>query len=224
MLQSIFGGALPWSPLDWISLDDTIRGGGSFSSFKYIDSNSIAIFSGFLDVRTLGGAGFASQRTRGDRVWDLSNYDGILLNVKKADGKRYTFSLTDQVASHNQSTISWDCNFTAARDGEQIEVSWSEFKPTYRGRELKNTSPLNLKGIKRFSIMMRSFFGSQEGEFSLSLASISAFKTEFQPYKDKFSDDMEGSCEIHSEKSNFEISIAPQTWFKRLLGNCIGRR
>lgn len=33
---------------------------------------------------------------------------------------------------------------------------------------------MNLKSIKRFNIMMRSFFGDQQGPFSLSVRSISA--------------------------------------------------
>ena len=49
----------------------------------------IARFYGELDIKTLGGAGFASQRTTDDdRIWDLSGYDGIELAVVSADGKR----------------------------------------------------------------------------------------------------------------------------------------
>ncbi|RKF61179.1 Uncharacterized protein C9E9.15 [Erysiphe neolycopersici] len=155
MLQYIFGGDLPWSSQDWTSSDDTVRGGRSFSNLEFSDSNSIAIFNGFLDMNTLGDAGFAAQCSKEDRVWDLSNYDGILLNVTKTDEKIYTFSLTDRATAPNQSTISWDYNFIAARDGEQVKVPWSAFKPTYRGRNLKHTTRLNLKRIKRFTLMMR---------------------------------------------------------------------
>ncbi|KAI6250449.1 hypothetical protein HI914_02031 [Erysiphe necator] len=155
MLTSIFGGELPWSSRDWTSSNDTVRGGKSSSSFKFIESNSVAIFSGYLDVSTLGGAGFASQRTKGnDRVWDLSNYDGIVLNIKKADGKKYTFSLKDQVVAPTQSSISWDYNFITTGD-EQVKIFWSDLEPTYRGRVLEDTTPLNLKEIRGFSLMMR---------------------------------------------------------------------
>lgn len=51
--------------------------------------DTIARFYGELDIKTLGGAGFASQRTTDDdRIWDLSGYDGIELRVVSADGKR----------------------------------------------------------------------------------------------------------------------------------------
>jgi len=43
-------------------------------------------FHGTLDIKTLGGAGFASQRTTGDgREWDLSGYVGISIDVKVGD-------------------------------------------------------------------------------------------------------------------------------------------
>ena len=45
-----------------------------------------AHFYGTLDIETLGGAGFASQRTTGDdRKWDLSKYAGIQLDLAKGD-------------------------------------------------------------------------------------------------------------------------------------------
>ena len=45
-------------------------------------------FYGTLDTKTLGGAGFASQRTtETDRVWDLSGTIGLDLTLVKIDGK-----------------------------------------------------------------------------------------------------------------------------------------
>lgn len=47
-----------------------------------------ARFYGTLDIKTLGGAGFASQRTTGDdREWDLSDYAGVQLNIAKGDSE-----------------------------------------------------------------------------------------------------------------------------------------
>lgn len=76
---------------------------------------------------------------------------------------------------------------------ESVFIPWSNLKPTYRGKENHDADPLDLKSIKRMSIMMRryglplrlghactharfSFFGTQEGPFSLSLRSITATK------------------------------------------------
>merc|ERR1712029_806112 len=86
---ALFGGNEEWSSDDWTDSDDRVRGGKSQS---YLDTEDKAIgrFHGNLDIKTLGGAGFASQRTTGDeRKWDLSQYAGIELQVSKGDKKRY---------------------------------------------------------------------------------------------------------------------------------------
>ena len=122
------------------------------------------MFSGYLDIKTLGGAGFASQRTtREDRTWDLSEFDGLELDIAESDGKQYTFILKDEILpkspnGREQSTISWEYCFTfegTQRKGGKVFVAWGDLQPTYRGREKEDIRPLNLKSIKRFSIMMR---------------------------------------------------------------------
>lgn len=140
---------------------------------SYLDCNAEhAVFRGILDTKTLGGAGFASQRTTGDdRSWNLSSFDGleIVFNTTKSDDKKYTLICKDNLAPPNQTngreqaTISWEFDFTVAAgvststdpDRHSLCVKWNEFRPTYRGKEQKNAKPLNLKDIKRFSIMMR---------------------------------------------------------------------
>ncbi|KAI4846174.1 CIA30-domain-containing protein [Aureobasidium sp. EXF-8846] len=100
--------------------------------------------------------------------------------------KRYTFILKDELLPRNpdngrdQATISWEYDFkpcfgeSSLEKGGLLFVPWSGLKPTYRGKEKEHADPINLKTIKRMSIMMRSFFGDQEGPFSLTLRSISA--------------------------------------------------
>ncbi|PSN72844.1 CIA30-domain-containing protein [Corynespora cassiicola Philippines] len=181
---ALFGGERGWDASDWTASDDRVRGGKSQSYLEV--SSSGARFHGNLDIKTLGGAGFASQRTTGDdRSWDLSAYDGITLHVGKADSKRYTFNLKDEILPRNpengreQSTTSWEYDFTlsdasAFSESSTIFIAWDQLKPTYRGKEQKDARKLDLTNIKRFSIMMRSFFGDQEGDFSLSIKSIKA--------------------------------------------------
>jgi hypothetical protein len=97
-----------------------------------------------------------------DRNWDLSAYDGMLLNIDKADGKQYTLTLKDELLpkspnGREQSTISWEYDFKANQEGEKIYVRWEDLKATYRGREKKDAKPLDLKHIKRISVMMRRY-------------------------------------------------------------------
>jgi hypothetical protein len=87
----------PWDPLDWTSSDDRVRGGSSYSKLSCSSQSPIAEFHGNLDIKTLGGAGFASQRTTGeDRLWDLSGYDGLELDIAASDAKQYTVILKDE--------------------------------------------------------------------------------------------------------------------------------
>lgn len=130
-----------------------------------------AIFHGTLDFKTLGGAGFASQRTLSDDLtWDLAPYDGIELQVdaSHSDDKKYTFILKDYLlapdseTSREQATLSWEVDFVvpsttpSAKDSlVSVFFGWQDFRPTYRGKEQKSKHGPNLKDIKRMSIMVR---------------------------------------------------------------------
>ncbi|RDW71903.1 CIA30 family protein [Coleophoma crateriformis] len=162
--RDLFGGDQPWSSSDWTDSDDRVRGGHSQSHLTITPTQpTTAVFQGNLDIKTLGGAGFASQRTTGeDRVWDLSPYDGLLLDLDAADTKRYTVTLKDELLpkssnGREQSTVSWEYDFTVDPNatGGLLFVPWKDFSPTYRGREKNDAKPLDLKNIKRFSLMMR---------------------------------------------------------------------
>ncbi|OAL50698.1 CIA30-domain-containing protein [Pyrenochaeta sp. DS3sAY3a] len=174
----LFGGERGWKAEDWTASDDRVRGG---SSQSYLDiSGAKARFYGTLDIKTLGGAGFASQRTTiDDQSWDLSTYDGIHLHLGKFDGKRYTLTLKDEILPPNpdngreQSTISYEYDFNSAPESG-LFVPWHILKATYRGKQKEDAAPLNLKSVKRFSIMMRSFFGEQQGDFSVEIKTIEA--------------------------------------------------
>lgn len=127
-----------------------------------------AEFSGHLDITALGGAGFASQRTVDDITpWDVSAYDALVLDVARADGKKYTLTLKDEVLprrpdGRDQSTVSWEYDFVVppASDADagascRIVIPFGAFEPTYRGRPKPDAEPLDLSSVKRMSFMMR---------------------------------------------------------------------
>lgn len=128
-------------------------------------SSSRAEFSGHLDITALGGAGFASQRTAdGVPGWDVSAYDALVLDVARADGRKYTLTLKDEVLprrpdGRDQSTVSWEYDFVVGGAGvagsTRVVVPFGEFKPTYRGKPKPDAQPLDLKNLKRISFMMR---------------------------------------------------------------------
>jgi hypothetical protein len=162
----LFGGPHPWLSADWTSTDDRVRGGSSYSYLTPSHDGKIATFNGHLDTRTLGGAGFASQRTTGDRSWDLSSYSGVELDIDTAnsDTKLYTLIVKDEKGllpprddGRERSGLSWEADFRAGCDKGKAAVKWEDFRPTYRGKEVRDVEPLDRKAIKRFSIMMRRF-------------------------------------------------------------------
>ncbi|KAE8347605.1 hypothetical protein BDV24DRAFT_170703 [Aspergillus arachidicola] len=183
----LFGGPRAWHSSDWTSTDDRVRGGSSRSHMSCSPASLFARFHGNLDITTLGGAGFASQRTTGeDRSWDLSGYDGLELHIARGDDKLYTITLKDETApkrpdGRQESTLSWEYDFHAHGE-KRIFIKWADFKPTYRGKEQVDARPLDLTGVKQFSFMMRSFFGIQEGDFSLDIVSIAAVRYKY--YRD----------------------------------------
>lgn len=127
-----------------------------------------AEFSGHLDITALGGAGFASQRTVDDVLpWDVSAYDALVLDVARADSKKYTLTLKDEVLprrpdGRDQSTVSWEHDFVVppasdagAGASSRIVIPFGAFQPTYRGRPKPDAEPLDLSSVKRMSFMMR---------------------------------------------------------------------
>lgn len=127
-----------------------------------------ARFHGHLDTTALGGAGFASQHSRGELRLDLGAYDGIVVSIRgpePADGKRYALTLKDELPpprgdGRQQSSLTWEADFVAAGPGD-VKLPWDRFKPTYRGRGQPGARELNLASVKRVGLMMRrcvSFF------------------------------------------------------------------
>ncbi|KAM4063114.1 complex I intermediate-associated protein 30 (CIA30) domain-containing protein [Hirsutella rhossiliensis] len=179
----LYGGDQPWDSRRWTASDDRVRGGASTSHLTVSPRRPTARFHGHLDTQTLGGAGFASQRTRGALALDLRAYDGVVVSIAgpaAADGKRYALTLKDSLEpprrdGRDRAGVSWEADFVADRPRD-VKLVWSDFKPTYRGRPKEDAEPLDLAGIKRVGLMMRSFFGQQEGDFSLELHAIAAWK------------------------------------------------
>ncbi|KAI0184836.1 complex I intermediate-associated protein 30-domain-containing protein [Xylaria flabelliformis] len=174
----LFGGDKPWLAEDWVASDDRVRGGKSQSYLDYTSESKEAVrFHGELDITALGGAGFASERSPDPQHWDLSSFQGLHLAIGKGDGKKYTLIVKDEILpkrpdGREQSTVSWEYDFLGT--GTELDIPWQDLTPTYRGKPKLDAKPLDLGNIKRISIMMRSFFGEQEGPFDLEVQHIAA--------------------------------------------------
>ncbi|PYI06232.1 CIA30 family protein [Aspergillus sclerotiicarbonarius CBS 121057] len=204
----LFGGPHPWSQSTWTSTDDRVRGGASHSSLQINKTTNTATFHGTLDITTLGGAGFASQRTTSTtKVWDLTPYTGLELSIPKADNKIYTLNLKDELPGkrpdgRERSGVVWEVDFKVQGGGGRVRVGWEDFRPTYRGREVDGGEgrKLDLRGVRRVGIMVRSFFGEQEGEFELEVEWIKGIQAETGRYRDDPDATGEGYEEDGNEK------------------------
>lgn len=144
-------------------------------SYLKASADNGAVFYGHLDTSTLGGAGFASQYSpelQGvekpssnitEQFLDLSQYDGLLLKYRKADGKRYTFNIKDEAREEKRSdgrekaNLSWEFEFEGEREGGEAWAAWQDFQPTYRGKKQNNTRKLNPGEIRQVGLMMRRY-------------------------------------------------------------------
>ena len=95
------------------------------------------------------------------------------LLLAETDAKQYTFILKDQLLSpdpetgREQSTISYEYDFQittekAKGNSASIFIAWKNLEATYRGKEMKDTPPLNYAKINRMNSMMRRWAASYQ--------------------------------------------------------------
>lgn len=140
----------------------------------------------------------------------MTAYAGLQIRLGKGDGKLYTLILKDAENSQREQDgrekagFSWEAEFRAndelkekqsgnhteaeEKDAQEVYLPWKEFKPTFRGRETNGEEKLDRSNITTVGIMMRSYFGTQEGDFKLEVESITA--QEFS--KSRFKETKEG--------------------------------
>ncbi|KAK1927967.1 complex I intermediate-associated protein 30-domain-containing protein [Papiliotrema laurentii] len=173
LIPSVFP---PWDFSRWTDVDDRVRGGSSVSHLEPVDipstdrekGKTAARFWGNLDIDTLGGAGFASQRYRfGPEPLRLPrlDYKGISLVVRPDQpdvvaptghsANTFTLVLKQNLSTRPPSrpktppqpdpaSLSYEASFTPSRsvdNSQTITLDFEQFKPTYRGREVGKDDP-----------------------------------------------------------------------------------
>jgi hypothetical protein len=128
--------------------------------------------------------------------------------------KIYTFIIKDTLLPKNpsngreQSTISYEYDFevpaadAVAGSKTEILIPWDKFKATYRGKPLKDAPDINLRTVRRFSIMCRSFFEKQAGDFDLEVLSISAVSKILEPNPPASTCLMETPIQTHDQNQS----------------------
>lgn len=85
--------------------------------------------------------------------------------------------------SPEPASVSYEANFTPSKSlsgKETINIGFDDFKPFYRGREVKRDDPkyqpLKSEELYELSLMCRSGFATQKGDYSVIVYSIEGWK------------------------------------------------
>ena len=166
LLETLFDFADPTHVEAWEWVGDPVMGGVSTGSFVGV-AGGVAVFAGTVSLAQ--GGGFASVRSA-PGVFDLSGYEGILLDVR-GDGRAYKLSLrTDPWFD----AVAYQLRF-ATRPGARDEhrLPFSAFRPTWRGRPVPGAPPVEPARIASFGLVAGDGLA---GPFRLEIAAIRAYR------------------------------------------------
>jgi hypothetical protein len=128
-----------------------------------------------------------------------------------ADHKTYSIILKndvpdDKTESRERSTISYEYHFSHHnKQPATVLARFEDFTPFYRGRLARDAPPLDLKNVKRLSIMCRSFFGrlEQEGEFRIEFKGFDTYRAK----KGKGKENAEGRENVEGKGKEVLIDV-----------------
>lgn len=148
------------SQLTWLPLGDRVMGGQSDGAVVCSEDGT-GIFHGI--VRLDNGGGFASVKADLPEPFDAAHYTGIEL-LALGDGKTYKIGLRN---STDRRSIVYQHAFTPdTEDWSRIQLPFSDFVPTWRGKTITDAEPLDLEHLASVSLFVS---GRQAGEFRLRM-------------------------------------------------------
>jgi monofunctional biosynthetic peptidoglycan transglycosylase len=148
----------------WMSVNDTVMGGGS-SSMRRVTEGGALEFSGTVSLDNNGG--FASLRKRMNSV-NLSEYDELIIRVR-GDGQRYALSVqTDYPIMAGAYYFSFQ---TTKDTWQEVRAPLSAFEAQSFGRALLRAPKLNARDIRELGFIISD---KQEGTFRLEVDWIKA--------------------------------------------------
>ena len=109
--------------------------------------------------------GFASVRYT-DKIYDLSNFEGLELRIKGND-QTYQFRFQTDIAR-----ISYTQPFFAANEWITVRLPFENFEATFFGRMLRDAPDMNTAFLRTLTFMLSD---KQEGEFELLIDWIKVY-------------------------------------------------
>ncbi len=156
------------APSIWRTVNDGVMGGVSQSAMQTTEENS-GLFTGILSLANNGG--FASVRATPAET-DLAAWSGLELRVR-GDGRTYQVRLRtngrfDGVAYRALLP-------TKAGEWLTVQLPFTAFEPTFRGRILRDVPPLDTGNIVQLTLMIAD---KTQGPFRLEVGRVSAWLDE----------------------------------------------
>lgn len=147
----------------WTAIDDRVMGGVSMSTLRH-DPAGHAVFEGEVSLERNGG--FASVRSSpGPR--GMAGAVVCLVEVR-GDAKRFKLSL---LTDDGFDTLNYQAGFApSGNDWQNIRLSISTFRATFRGREVPGAPRLDPARIRQVGLMIAD---RQAGRFALDIRRIS---------------------------------------------------
>jgi NADH dehydrogenase [ubiquinone] 1 alpha subcomplex assembly factor 1 len=152
----------------WVKVNDDVMGGVSESALRFT-SEGTAVFEGVLSLDNYGG--FASVRTY-PKDYALGGYDGLMVRVR-GDGHQYRLRLrTDRYLDGT----AYEVKFATGPDvWLTVSAPFSDFVPTFRGRQVRTAPPLDGARIQQIGFMIAD---KQAGRFWLEIGWVRAYRSE----------------------------------------------
>ncbi|KAI9627710.1 hypothetical protein KEM48_012039 [Puccinia striiformis f. sp. tritici PST-130] len=171
----IIFGSVPrsWNIEEWKEVSDKIRGGKSSSTLRYItpyhSSEGVSFEGTWMLLRPGPYSAFFIE------VDPLPSTHPSLIN-------KFTFGVKNHNHQGDQSSLIYQCDFTVPLATPQadhnnklqrlvkVRIPFKELVPTFRGRPSPDHTPFDpALTVSQISLMVRSFFNVQSGNFFLNV-------------------------------------------------------
>lgn len=147
----------------WAAIDDRVMGGVSRSSLCHVPEGH-AVFEGLVSLERNGG--FASVRSDPGPL-GMAGATTCLIEAR-GDGRRYKLSL---LTDDGFDSVNYQAGFTpATEDWQTLRLPLADFRPSFRGREVRGAPPLDGARIRQVGLLIAD---RQAGTFSLQVRRIS---------------------------------------------------
>ncbi len=150
----------------WRVINDGVMGGLSESSIQ-LNSDGSATFKGFVSLENNGG--FASVRSNIDSI-KQGDFKGVSIRLK-GDGSMYSLRFR---TNKNFDGYAYQAKIKTEKDKwKEYNISFNDFKPTFRGYTLDDKPVLKSDDIAQIGLLISD---RQSGYFELSIDWIKLYK------------------------------------------------